>query len=236
MILTVPCDNMRVMDKILIIEDDPGIRTVLRLALKGAGYASILETGLGDEGLEMVRRERPALVLLDLMLPGLDGLSVCREIRRSEKTASTPIVMLTARSSEEDVVAGLELGADDYVTKPFSKAILLARVKAALRRPGPLEDSVRTLGSLVLDHATRTVTVAGSVLTLTRGEFDLLDMLSAHPGRVYTRPQIIAQVQGDDKAVTDRTVDTMLVGLRRKLGEWAAHIETIRGIGYRLTP
>ena len=235
-ILTGTCDNVRVMDKILIIEDDPGIRTVLRLALKGAGYSAILETDRGDEGLEMARREQPALVLLDLMLPGLDGLSVCREIRRNESISTTPIIMLTARSSEADVVAGLELGADDYVTKPFSKAILLARVKAALRRPGPLEDSTRTLGELVLDHTTRTVTVAGSALTLTRGEFDLLDLLSAHPGRVYTRPQIIARVQGDDKAVTDRTVDTMLVGLRRKLGEWAAHIETIRGVGYRLVP
>ena len=144
--------------------------------------------------------------------------------------------MLTAKSAESDVVAGLELGADDYVTKPFSKAILLARVKAALRRPGPIEGPVRTLGGLVLDHATRTVAIDGAPLALTRGEFDLLNLLSAHPGRVYTRPQIIAQVQGDDKAVTDRTVDTMLVGLRRKLGEWAAHIETIRGVGYRLVP
>lgn len=224
------------MDKILIIEDDPGIRTVLRLALKGAGYSSILEADRGDEGLEMVRRELPALVLLDLMLPGLDGLSVCREIRRTEPVASTPIIMLTAKSAENDVVAGLELGADDYVTKPFSKAILLARIKAALRRPDALQGAVRTIGELVLDHETRTVTVAGTPLALTRGEFDLLDLLSAHPGRVYTRPQIIVHVQGDDKAVTDRTVDTMLVGLRRKLGAWAAHIETIRGIGYRLTP
>lgn len=227
---------MRVMDKILIIEDDPGIRTVLRLALKGAGYSSILEADRGDEGLELARREQPALVLLDLMLPGLDGLSVCREIRRCEPIAATPVIMLTAKSAESDVVAGLELGADDYVTKPFSKAILLARVKAALRRPGPIEGPVRTLGGLVLDHATRTVAIDGAPLALTRGEFDLLNLLSAHPGRVYTRPQIIANIQGDDKAVTDRTVDTMMVGLRRKLGAWATHIETIRGIGYRLIP
>lgn len=227
---------MRVMDKIVIIEDDPGIRTVLRLALKGAGYSSLYEADRGDEGFALVLRERPALVLLDLMLPGLDGLSVCREIRRSETVSTTPIIMLTAKSAENDVVIGLELGADDYVTKPFSKAILLARIKAALRRPGPLQESVRTLGTLVLDQTTRTVSVTGSPLVLTRSEFDLLDILSAHPGRVYTRPQIIANIQGDDKAVTDRTVDTMMVGLRRKLGTWATHIETIRGIGYRLTP
>lgn len=224
------------MDKIVIIEDDPGIRTVLRLALKGAGYSALFEASRGDEGLALVLREQPALVLLDLMLPGLDGLSICREIRSSATTSTTPIIMLTAKSAESDVVAGLELGADDYVTKPFSKAILLARVKAALRRPGPLRETLRTLGPFTLNSATRTVSIEGTPLVLTRSEFDLLDILSAHPGRVYTRPQIIANIQGDDKAVTDRTVDTMMVGLRRKLGEWASHIETIRGVGYRLMP
>ena len=227
---------MGVMDKIVVIEDDPGIRTVLRLALKGAGYSCVHEAARGDDGLLLVRHELPSLVLLDLMLPGLDGLSVCREIRRTESVAATPIIMLTAKSTEDDVVRGLELGADDYVTKPFSKAILLARIKAALRRPASTQGPSRTLGSLVLDESTRSVSIADVPLTLTRSEFDLLNLLITHPNRVYTRPQIIAQVQGDDKAVTDRTVDTMMVGLRRKLGEWAAHIETIRGIGYRLTP
>ena len=150
------------MDKIVIIEDDPCIRTVLRLALKGAGYSALYEADRGDDGLALVLHEQPALVLLDLMLPGLDGLSVCREIRRSETVSTTPIIMLTAKSAESDIVAGLELGADDYVTKPFSKAILLARIKAALRRPGPLQDSIRTLGDLPARHGAVPVHRAGA--------------------------------------------------------------------------
>ena len=224
------------MDKIVLIEDDPGIRTVIRLALKGAGFTSICETGNGTDGLALVQREKPALVILDLMLPGMDGLAVCSAIRRNPSVSGTPIVMLTARTAEEDVVRGLELGADDYITKPFSNAILVARVKAALRRTAPPTGPVRKLGLLVLDETTRTVSVDGVMLSLTRSEFDLLDILSAHPGRVYTRQQIIARIQREEKDVTDRTVDTLMVGLRRKLGEWAGHVETIRGIGYRITP
>ena len=224
------------MDKIVLIEDDPGIRTVIRLALKGAGFTSIYEAGNGTDGLALVQREKPALVILDLMLPGMDGLAVCSAIRRNPSVSGTPIVMLTARTAEEDVVRGLELGADDYITKPFSNAILVARVKAALRRTAPPKGPVRTLGLLVLDETTRTASVDGVMLSLTRSEFDLLDILSAHPGRVYTRQQIIARIQREEKDVTDRTVDTLMVGLRRKLGEWAEHVETIRGIGYRITP
>ena len=224
------------MDKIVLIEDDPGIRTVIRLALKGAGFTSICEAGDGTDGLALVQREKPALVILDLMLPGMDGLAVCSAIRRNPSVSGTPIVMLTARTAEEVVVRGLELGADDYITKPFSNAILVARVKAALRRTAPPKGPVRTLGLLVLDETTRTASVDSVMLSLTRSEFDLLEILSAHPGRVYTRQQIIARIQREEKDVTDRTVDTLMVGLRRKLGEWAGHVETIRGIGYRITP
>ena len=212
------------------------MRNGIRLALKGAGFTSICETGNGTDGLALVQREKPALVILDLMLPGMDGLAVCSAIRRNPSVSGTPIVMLTARTAEEDVVRGLELGADDYITKPFSNAILVARVKAALRRTAPPTGPVRTLGLLVLDETTRTASVDGAALSLTRSEFDLLDILSAHPGRVYTRQQIIARIQREEKDVTDRTVDTLMVGLRRKLGEWAGHVETIRGIGYRITP
>ena len=224
------------MDKIVLIEDDPGIRTVIRLALKGAGFTSICEAGNGTDGLALVQREKPSLVILDLMLPGMDGLAVCSAIRQTPSVSGTPIVMLTARTAEEDVVRGLELGADDYITKPFSNAILVARVKAALRRTAPPTGPVRALGLLVLDETTRTASVDGVMLSLTRSEFDLLDILSAHPCRVYTRQQIIARIQREEKDVTDRTVDTLMVGLRRKLGEWAGHVETIRGIGYRITP
>ena len=224
------------MEKIAIIEDDPGIRTVIRLALKGAGFGSVCEEERGDDGFSLVVRERPSLVLLDLMLPGMDGLSVCREIRRTPQVSTTPIIMLTAKSAEEDVVRGLELGSDDYITKPFSKAILIARINAVLRRPTVPGRHIRSLGELRLDRTARTVAVDGMELSLTRSEFDLLDILMSHPGRVFTRPQIIARIQGEERDVTDRVVDTLMVGLRRKLGSWAAHIDTIRGIGYRLTP
>ncbi len=224
------------MDKLVLIEDDPGIRTVIRLALKGAGSFSVCEADNGADGLALVLREKPALVILDIMLPVMDGLAVCSAIRRTPSVSGTPIVMLTARTAEEDVVRGLELGADDYITKPFSSAILVARVKAALRRASSLQGPIRTLGPLVLDETTRTASIGGAALSLTRSEFDLLEILSAHPGRVYTRQQIIARIQREEKDVTDRIVDTLMVGLRRKLGEWAGHVETIRGIGYRITP
>lgn len=224
------------MDKIVIIEDDPGIRTVLRLALKGAGFTDVIAEERGDNGLKIVLRERPALVILDLMLPGMDGLAVCREIRRTPTVAATPIVMLSAKSTEEDIVRGLELGADDYVTKPFSKAVLIARVRAALRRPASTRGSAIAVSGLVLDEATRSATIGAAPLVLTRSEFDLLKTLVSHPGRVYSRSMILDAIQNEDKDVTDRTVDTLMVGLRRKLGAWAAHVETIRGVGYRLTP
>lgn len=224
------------MDKIVIIEDDPGIRTVLRLALKGAGFTDVIAEERGDNGLKIVLRERPALVILDLMLPGMDGLAVCREIRRTPAVAATPIVMLSAKSTEEDIVRGLELGADDYVTKPFSKAVLIARVRAALRRPTSTRGSAIAVSGLVLDEATRSATIGAAPLVLTRSEFDLLKTLVSHPGRVYSRSMILDAIQNEDKDVTDRTVDTLMVGLRRKLGAWAAHVETIRGVGYRLTP
>lgn len=224
------------MSKIVIIEDDPGIRTVLRLALKGAGFTSVFAEERGDNGFQTVLRENPALVILDLMLPGMDGLSVCREIRRTPSVAATPIIMLTAKSAESDIVRGLELGADDYVTKPFSKAILIARVRAALRRPSSDCGPIVSACGFVIDETTRSATAGSTPLVLTRSEFDLLKILIAHPGRVYTRPQILAAIQNEDKDVTDRTVDTLMVGLRRKLGTWASRIETIRGIGYRLAP
>ena len=224
------------MDKIVIIEDDPGIRTVLRLALKGAGFSDVVSEERGDSGLKAVLRERPALIVLDLMLPGLDGLSVCREIRRTPSVAATPIIILSAKSAEEDIVRGLELGADDYVTKPFSHSVLIARIRAALRRPLSANGHTVSVSGLLLDDTTRSAVLDSTPLALTRSEFDLLKILLSHPGRVYTRPQILSAIQTVDKNVTDRTVDTLMVGLRRKLGDWASHIETIRGIGYRLTP
>lgn len=220
---------------ILIVEDDPTIRTILQMLLRNGGFTHVQTASRGDEGLDAIRRDRPRLVLLDLMLPGLDGLTVCRRVREDPSLADVRIVMLTAKSENEDVVRGLELGADDYVTKPFSREVLLARINAVLRRNDPMAAG-KTLDGLLIDERGGAAILDGTVLTLTRGEFRLLALLSSRPGRVYTRAQIIDMVQDEEKSVTERTVDVQLVGLRKKLGDWAAHIETIRGVGYRVKP
>lgn len=223
-------------DTIVIIEDDAAIRSVLRVLLRGAGYTLIKEADRGDDGLKLVRELRPSLVLLDLMLPGLDGFTVCRRIRETKEISSTPVIMLTARSEEGDVVRGLECGADDYVTKPFSRQVLLARIRAVLRRPESVKDSNPDFDGLVLNSDSRSVTLNGKSLSLTGSEYRVLSLLLSRPERVYTRAQIIDLTQNADKDVTDRAVDVQVVGLRRKLGAWAEHIETVRGAGYRFRP
>ena len=220
---------------ILIIEDDPTIRTILQMLLRNGGFTHVQTASRGDEGLEAIQRDRPRLVLLDLMLPGLDGLTVCRRVREDPSLADVRIVMLTAKSENEDVVRGLELGADDYVTKPFSREVLLARIHAVLRRYDPMAAG-KDLDGLLVDERGGSARLNGELLTLTKGEFRLLALLASRPGRVYTRAQIIDSVQDEEKSVTERTVDVQLVGLRKKLGGWAAHIETIRGVGYRVKP
>ena len=226
---------MNQLANILIVEDDPTIRTLLQMMLKAAGFTHVKTATRGDDGLEAIRRDRPSLVLLDLMLPGVDGLTVCSRVRSDPELADVRILMLTAKSEDEDVVRGLELGADDYVTKPFSREVLLARINAVLRRNDPMAAG-KTLDGLLIDERGGAAILDGTVLTLTRGEFRLLALLSSRPGRVYTRAQIIDMVQDEEKSVTERTVDVQLVGLRKKLGDWAAHIETIRGVGYRVKP
>lgn len=223
-------------ETIVIVEDDAAIRSVLRVLLRGAGFAHIKEAERGDDGLKLVREIRPSLVLLDLMLPGLDGFSVCRRIRETKEIASTPVIMLTARSEEIDVVRGLECGADDYVTKPFSRQVLLARVRAVLRRPESVRGESPEFDGLVLDSDSHTVVLDGARLNLTGSEYKVLELLLLRPERVYTRAQIIDHTQNADKTVTERAVDVQIVGLRRKLGAWAEHIETIRGVGYRFKP
>ena len=223
-------------ETIVIIEDDAAIRSVLRVLLRGAGYTLIKEAERGDDGLKLVRELRPSLVLLDLMLPGLDGFTVCRRIRETKEIASTPVIMLTARSEEGDVVRGLECGADDYVTKPFSRQVLLARIRAVLRRPESVKESNPDFDGLVLNSDSRSVTLNGKSLSLTGSEYRVLSLLLSRPERVYTRSQIIDLTQNVGKDVTDRAVDVQVVGLRRKLGAWADHIETVRGAGYRFRP
>ena len=207
--------------KIRIVEDDATIRALLEMALLGAGYSDVASSARGDEGLEMVRREKPDLVLLDVMLPGLDGFSIARRVRESSELAATRIVMLTARTAPEDIVRGLDSGADDYVTKPFDRKVLLARVKAVLRRGLPVTEGVDFDG-LRIDEPSRVATLRGKALDLTPGEFALLVRLVAHRGRVFVRPP------------DERTVDVQVAKLRQKLGKWADHIETVRGVGYRI--
>lgn len=208
--------------KILIVEDDATIRMLLEMALAGAGFANVASVARGDEGLEAIRREKPDLVLLDLMLPGLDGLTVARRVRETPALAATRLIMLTARTQSEDIVRGLEAGADDYVTKPFDRKILLARIRAVLRRGLPVTEGVDFDG-LVIDENGQTAKLDGHALDLTGGEFRLLVRLVAHRGRVFPRP------------ADERTVDVQVANLRRKLGDWARHIETVRGIGYRVS-
>lgn len=207
--------------KIRIVEDDATIRALLEMALLGAGYSDVASSARGDEGLEMIRREKPDLVLLDVMLPGLDGFSIARRVRESPELAATRIVMLTARTAPEDIVRGLDSGADDYVTKPFDRKVLLARVKAVLRRGLPVTEGVDFDG-LRIDEPSRVATLRGKALDLTPGEFALLVRLVAHRGRVFVRPP------------DERTVDVQVAKLRQKLGKWADHIETVRGVGYRI--
>ena len=220
--------------KILIVEDDPIIRTVLEMSLHGAGFRHFESVGRGDDAVHQAASSRPALVLLDLMLPGLDGLSVARRLRENPDLADTRIIMVTAKTEEHDIVRGLEAGADDYIPKPFSREILLARVRAVLRRSG--NERHAAAAGLTLDPDSRSITVNGENLRLSPTEFTILELLVRNRGRVLTRARIIDAIAGEEKAITERNVDVQLVGLRRKLGDWGAKIETIRGVGYRIAP
>ncbi|MBR4523709.1 MAG: response regulator transcription factor [Kiritimatiellae bacterium] len=221
---------------ILAIEDDSAIRTVLGVALRAAGFAEVRFALTGDEGLAMAMAHPPRLVLLDLMLPGMDGREVCRQLRQNDSTRTVPVIMLTALDDERDVVAGLKTGADDYITKPFSTAVLIARIRAVLRRSLGAASDEMVLDGLTLNPDSRQVVVDGRETSLTPTEYGILQLLMAHPGRVYTRGQIIDAVQGYGKSVIERTVDVQMVGLRRKLGDWAHHLEAVRSVGYRLNP
>ena len=207
--------------RILIIEDDSTIRALLEMALLGAGFKDVKSSARGDEGLAEAKRTKPDLVLLDLMLPGLDGFTIAKRIREIPGLSATRIIMLTARTQNEDIVRGLSCGADDYVTKPFDRQVLLARVRAVLRRGLPVTEGVDFDG-LRVDEPSRIATLRGKPVDLTAGEFKLLVKLVASRGRVFARP------------ADERTVDVQVANIRRKLGKWGEHIETIRGVGYRV--
>jgi two-component system phosphate regulon response regulator PhoB len=221
---------------ILIIEDEEDIRELVKYNLQRESFI-VLEAETGEAGLKMVERTIPDLILLDLMLPGKDGLEICRILKREERTRGIPVVMMTARGEESDIVTGLELGAEDYIVKPFSPKVLTARAKAVLRRnasaPELAPEDVIKIHDMVIHPGRHEVRVKDKPVDLTATEFRLLHFLARRPGWVFTRYQIVDAVHGEDYPVTERSVDVQIVGLRRKLKRAGNYIETVRSVGYR---
>jgi len=220
---------------ILVVEDEDDIQELITYNLEKEGYR-VRTVSTGEQALAEVQSREPDLILLDLMLPGMDGLTVCKELRTGRKGRSIPIIMLTAKGEEVDIVTGLEVGADDYVTKPFSPRVLLARVRAVLRRQAPSTgegDEMIRRGDIEIDPGRHQVLVKGMPVDFTFTEFRVLQFLARRPGIVFTRYQIVDAVRGEDYPVTDRSVDVQIVGIRKKLGRYGSYIETVRGVGYR---
>jgi two-component system alkaline phosphatase synthesis response regulator PhoP len=220
--------------KILVVDDEADIRELVRLNLTREGY-EVLDCESGEQALSLSRSKDPNLVVLDLMLPGIDGLEVCKRLKADPKTAQIPIVMLTAKGEEADVVTGLEVGADDYVAKPFSGKVLVARVRRLLRKAAQPVDEQGTIKvhDLTIDPSRHEVWAIDKKVDLTRTEFNILRTLARRPGLVLSRYQIVDCVHGDDYPVTDRAIDVQIVSLRKKLGPCGTYIETVRGVGYR---
>ena len=221
--------------KILVVDDEEDILELVKYNLEKEGF-QVMCAASGEDALQKSKNNPPDLLLLDLMLPGIDGLDVCRDFRTEPTTSRVPIVMLTAKGEDADIVTGLELGADDYITKPFSPRVLLARIKVVLRRrkrEEPEKDAILKVHNLLINPARHEVLVDGESMTLTATEFKILHFLARRPGWVFTRDQIIRAVKGHDYPVTERSVDVQVVGLRKKLGSAGDIIETVRGVGYR---
>lgn len=222
-------------EKILVVDDEEDILELVRYNLFKNGY-QVTCVSSGELAMQKLKEETPHIILLDLMLPGMDGLDVCRSLRSNPATVNIPIIMITAKGEDADIVTGLELGADDYLTKPFSPRVLLARIRAILRRNKQDEldeSSVLKTHDIVVNPARHEVLVKGEQLMLTATEFGILHFLARRPGWVFSREQIISAVKGDDYPVTERSVDVQVVGLRKKLGDSGDLIETVRGVGYR---
>lgn len=222
-------------ESILVVDDEEDIAELVRYNLSKNGYR-VTCVASGEDGLNSAKDSIPDLMVLDLMLPGLDGLEVCKRLKSDPRTQQIPIIIVSARGEEADVVSGLELGADDYLTKPFSPRVLLARIKSVLRRSKsslPDDSAVVRIGELVIDPLRHEVTLDAQLIDLTRTEFRILHYLAKRAGWVFTRSQIVDGVHGDDYPVTDRSVDVQVVGLRKKLGAFGETIETVRGVGYR---
>lgn len=222
-------------EKILVVDDEEDILELVRYNLAREGYKVVCAAS-GEAALKLAVADPVDLIILDLMLPGIDGLEVARRLKQDAGTQHTPIVMLSAKGEEADIVTGLELGADDYVTKPFSPRILIARIKAVIRRRRgltELADEVLNIRELSIHTGRHSVTANGEALDLTYTEFQVLYFLARRPGWVFTRSQIVNAVHGEDYPVTDRSVDVQIVGLRKKLGPLGNYVETVRGVGYR---
>ncbi len=224
--------------RVLVVDDEPDLLELAQYNLEQNGY-EVLCVASGEDALTQVRAHPPDLMILDVLLPGVDGIDVCKALKRDPQTAAVPIIMLTARSAEADIVTGLEVGADDYLTKPFSPRVLLARVKAALRRKQTTQDAAMAViarGELVIYPGYYAVRVHDKSVRLTPTEFRILHLLAQRPGWVFTRYQIVDGVRGTDVSVTERSVDVHVAALRRKLGHCSELVETIRGVGYRFRP
>jgi two-component system alkaline phosphatase synthesis response regulator PhoP len=222
-------------EKILVVDDEENIRELVKYNLAREGY-QVTTVNSGEEALKQIRAKLPDLIVLDLMLPGMDGLDVCRQLKSDGRTVHIPIVMLTVKGEESDIVIGLELGADDYIIKPFSPKVLLARLKAVLRRreKEPIQESdIITVGDLTIHPGRHEILVQGKAVKLTSTEFRILHLMARRPGWVFTRYQIVDAARGEDAAVTDRSVDFHITSLRRKLGPCSDLIETVWGVGYR---
>lgn len=220
--------------RILFIEDDINLQKSLTFIMQHEGFF-VDSAGTGRDGLRLAKATPPDLVLLDLLLPDMDGFAVCRELKAHMATARAFIIMLTGKALVEDVVAGLDRFADDYITKPFEPAILLARLRAVLRRRllQPAAAVPQRFGQLSVDSECRQVEVTGTAVALTRSEFDILALLTSRPNRVFSRSQIIDHIRSDDYPVSERVVDFLIAGLRKKIGVCADRVETVRGVGYR---
>lgn len=222
--------------RVLIVEDEVDIANLMHFHLSREGYQPQIASS-GRLALEAIEQNKPELVILDIMLPDLDGLEVCRKFKRDTATQQIPILMVSARGEESDIVVGLELGAEDYVTKPFSPRVLMARVKAVLRRREPETGKDITLGSggVSIDPGRHSVSVDGKVIELTLTQYRLLHFLASRPGFVRTRDQIVSAVRGEGTVLSSRAIDVHVAALRQKLGDRGDIIETVRGVGYRVT-
>ncbi len=223
-------------ERILVVDDEENLLELINYNLTKEGFR-VRCVASGEEALAEARQSLPDLIVLDLLLPAVDGLEVCRRLKNDSRTRHIPIIMLTAKSEESDMVAGLELGADDYVTKPFSPRVLLARIKAILRRKAAPEAADDTgairIRELVVHPGRHEVLISGEPVDLTFTEFRLLHFLARKPGWAFTRTQIVDAVKGEDYPVTERSVDVQVAGLRKKLGQFGSNVETVRGVGYR---